>query len=89
LRWFQARLLSERERREQQERKSDDDVSRHSPTSIQDAQQKIWHERFLMSPNAAVERPHDHVPSAPRVHNEVPHMRRACAAVSRSAPTAC
>jgi len=32
-------------------------------------------------PNAAVERPRDDVSSAPRVHNEVTHMRRARDAV--------
>jgi len=30
-----------------------------------------------MSANAAVERRRDHVSSAPHVHNEMPHMRRA------------
>jgi hypothetical protein len=39
--------------------------------------------------NAAVQRPRDHVSSAARVHNEVTHMRRARADVSRSARTAC
>ena len=39
--------------------------------------------------NAAVQRPRDHVSSAARVHNEVTHMRRARADVSRSAATAC
>jgi hypothetical protein len=33
------------------------------------------------SDNAAVERPRDYVSSAPLVHNEVTHMRRARAAV--------
>ena len=40
-------------------------------------------------PNAAVQRPHNAVSSAARVHNEVTHMRCARAAVSRSAATAC
>jgi hypothetical protein len=31
--------------------------------------------------NAAVERLRDHLSSAPRVHNEMPHMRRARATV--------
>jgi hypothetical protein len=30
-----------------------------------------------LSHNAAVQRPRDHVSSAPHVHNEVTHMRRA------------
>jgi hypothetical protein len=42
-----------------------------------------------LSANAAVQRPRDHVSSAARVHNEVTHMRRARADVSRSAATAC
>jgi hypothetical protein len=42
-----------------------------------------------MSPNAAVQRPRNAVRSAARVHNEVTHMRRARADVSRSAATAC
>jgi hypothetical protein len=37
--------------------------------------------RFDLAPNAAVERPRDHVSSAPRVHNEMTHMRRARDAV--------
>jgi hypothetical protein len=40
-------------------------------------------------PNAAVQRPRDHVSSAPHVHNEMAHLRRARDAVSRSAATAC
>jgi hypothetical protein len=35
---------------------------------------------FLLPDNAAVERPRDHVSSAPRVQNEMTHMRRARAA---------
>jgi hypothetical protein len=31
----------------------------------------------MLSPNAAVERPRDELSSAPRVHNEMTHMRRA------------
>jgi hypothetical protein len=42
-----------------------------------------------MTHNAAVQRPRDRVSSAARVHNEMTHMRRARAAVSRSAATAC
>jgi len=42
-----------------------------------------------LSPNAAVERPRDHVSSAPDVHNEMTHLRRARDDVSRSAATAC
>jgi hypothetical protein len=34
-----------------------------------------------VAPNAAVERPRDDVSSAPRVHNEMTHMRRARTAV--------
>ena len=34
-----------------------------------------------LSVNTAVERPRDHVSSAPRVHNEMTHMRRARDAV--------
>jgi hypothetical protein len=43
----------------------------------------------MLSPNAAVQRPRDQLSSAARVHNEVAHMRRARADVSRSAATAC
>jgi hypothetical protein len=39
--------------------------------------------------NGAVQRPRDHVSSAARVHNEMTHMRRARADLSRSAATAC
>ena len=37
-----------------------------------------------LSPNAAVQRPRDHVSSATHVHNEMAHVRRARADVSRS-----
>ena len=43
----------------------------------------------LVSPNVAVQRPRDHVSSAPHVHNEMTHLRRANDWVSRSAATAC
>ena len=43
---------------------------------------------FFYRLNAAVQRPRDHVSSAARVHNEMTHMRRARADVSRSAATA-
>ena len=36
---------------------------------------------FGVPPNAAVERPRDYVSSAPRVHDEMTHMRRARDAV--------
>ena len=39
------------------------------------------HSVMVVPHNAAVERPRDHVSSAPRVHNEMTHMRRARAAV--------
>jgi hypothetical protein len=37
--------------------------------------------RVFVTHNAAVERPRDHASSAPRVHNEMPHMRHARDAV--------
>src|SRR5690348_10667893 len=43
----------------------------------------------LMPHNAAVQRPRDQVSSATHVHNEMAHVRRACADLSRSAATAC
>jgi hypothetical protein len=39
--------------------------------------------------NAAVQRPRDQLSSATHVHNEMAHVRRARADVSRSAATAC
>jgi len=45
--------------------------------------------RLAVPYNAAVERPRDELSSAPRVHNEMTHRRRARDAVWRSAPTAC
>ena len=44
---------------------------------------------FLWPHNAAVERRRDHVSSAPHVHNEMAHLRRARDDGSPSAPTAC
>jgi len=41
------------------------------------------------TPNAAVQRPRDQMSSATHVHNEMAHVRRARADVSRSAATAC
>ena len=46
-------------------------------------------DRLHVPPNAAVQRPRAAVWCAARVHNEVTHMRRARADVSRSAATAC
>src|SRR5688572_1339259 len=44
------------------------------------SESSYWHKRSVTH-NAAVERRRDHVSSAPRVHNEVTHMRRARAAI--------
>jgi hypothetical protein len=43
----------------------------------------------ILSANAAVERPRDHVSSAQQAHNEMARLLRARDDVSRSAPTAC
>ena len=54
------------------------------------AEFSIHHLFFKNRPhNAAVQRPRDQVSSAPLVHNEMTHLRRARADVSRSAATAC
>ena len=44
---------------------------------------------LVESPNAAVQRPPAALSSATHVHNEMAHVRRARADVSRSAATAC
>jgi plasmid stabilization system protein ParE len=50
-----------------------------------------WKNRAWLSslPNAAVQPPHAALSSAPHVHNEMTHLRRASDWVSRSAATAC
>src|SRR5262245_48279497 len=44
---------------------------------------------LIMPANAAVQRPRDALSSATHVHNEMAHVRRAHADLSRSAATAC
>jgi hypothetical protein len=55
--------------------------TRNSPTAAgREESVRLWDELTKTS-NAAVERPRDHASSAPRVHNDVTHMRRARDAV--------
>jgi hypothetical protein len=53
-----------------------------SVDSAQETAGAIWKSGSLkLPPNAAVERRRDHVCSAPHVHNEMAHLRRARADV--------